>query len=297
MWKNVEGIIVSVSGGRDSTAALLIAADVGLRIGVPVVAVYADNGFQWPEAWAYIQRVGAQIGVPVLREQTVRPMLNEVVRRGRWPGGTTRYCTAAKRDAVVKAIRRLFPRRPGRPPWQLVLVTGERRDESPRRRHLSHWSTDRRLTGRGTVRVVWRWRPLLAWSSGEVQRYLDKREIPALWVYTVGISRVSCLFCPFAGVRSWRIAAAYNPEMAAKALAVERETGHKLTPGLSLEEVLGRAGDRDRDFSGLFHPAASGNVSGPFTSRLRTVYTAASGNVSGRDENGPNLAPVFEGGL
>ena len=61
---------VSLSGGKDSTAMLLMMVERGMRVDA---AVYADTGMDLPAMEAHLARVEELSGVPVVR---VRPPLS-----------------------------------------------------------------------------------------------------------------------------------------------------------------------------------------------------------------------------
>ena len=79
---------VSLSGGKDSTAMLLMMVERGMRVDA---AVYADTGMDLPAMEAHLARVEELSGVPVVR---VRPplsfehyLLDHEITRGKRAGG------------------------------------------------------------------------------------------------------------------------------------------------------------------------------------------------------------------
>lgn len=157
--------IVSVSGGKDSTALLLLAQ----ALEVPnMQAVFADTGHEHPETYEYVHYLAEAAGVPIQwvradftaqiarkrefvatkwREQGVRehivaaalevlqptgiPYLDLCLWKGRFPSRRAQFCTdELKRDPIITQV--FMPLMDGES--MLLSWQGVRLDESQARR-------------------------------------------------------------------------------------------------------------------------------------------------------------------
>jgi 3'-phosphoadenosine 5'-phosphosulfate sulfotransferase (PAPS reductase)/FAD synthetase len=106
--------VVSFSGGKDSTALLLMMLEKGMQIDD---IVYFDCGdWEFPQMAEHIRQVEEYIGRQITRLYPSRGDLNYWMfdykpkpRKGNtpqigkaWPGPTLRWCTGLKRDAINK---------------------------------------------------------------------------------------------------------------------------------------------------------------------------------------------------
>lgn len=159
--------IVSMSGGKDSTATLLVARELE----VPnLSAVVADTGHEHPETYDYIHSLTEATGVPIRwvkadfsrqiagkrkfietkwREQGVaesvvrgalevlhptgNPFLDLCLWKGRFPSTKARFCTdELKRNPIIEQV--YLPLMDGEN--MLLSWQGVRADESPARKYL-----------------------------------------------------------------------------------------------------------------------------------------------------------------
>lgn len=108
--------LVSFSGGKDSTAMLLMM----LERGEPVHAVvFFDTGWEFPQIFDHLERVERETGIEIVRLKPERsfnywmyerpiiarkgPMKGQVHRIGNgWPSWIRRWCTGIKIDALDK---------------------------------------------------------------------------------------------------------------------------------------------------------------------------------------------------
>lgn len=213
-----EHNIVSVSGGKDSTALLLLA----IELEVPnLQAVFADTGHEHPETYAYVDYLANTTGVPIRRvradfsaqiarkrqfietkwrEQGVPesivcaalnvlhptgiPFLDLCLWKGRFPSTKARFCTEElKRNPIIEQI--LIPLMGGE---NLVLSwQGVRRDESLARRHLPECDE----VGGG----LFNYRLILKWDVATVFEAHRVAGIKPNPLYLQGCGRVGCMPC------------------------------------------------------------------------------------------------------
>lgn len=179
-----DTVVVPWSGGKDSTAALLLALKVfGSK---KVTAVYADTGLEFPWTLEYVEMVSKLLSIKVY---TIHVGLDKELKRGRnLPTHNNRWCTGLKINAIEKAVNEVAQ-------GNTLVVIGDRDAESERRgrRPLIKFITDNRL-------IV---TPIKLWSAAHVQLYLTSNNIPLNPLYIIGFYRIGCYICP--ALRSWEV--------------------------------------------------------------------------------------------
>lgn len=94
-------IVVSLSGGKESTAILLLFHTLGI---VPTRIIHFDGGWEWPEMIEHIDAVSRLTGFPV---ETIRGDYSERVMQNGWPTPKCRWCIGAMRKAICEHARQL----------------------------------------------------------------------------------------------------------------------------------------------------------------------------------------------
>ena len=216
--------IVSVSGGKDSTATLLLAIE---REAENLRAVFCDTGHEHPETVAYVDRLSQKTGVQIewvkadfskqiarkrariadpesdwpdeLREAalevlhpTGNPFLDMVLWKGRFPSTKVKFCTQhLKREPFTKHV--IEPLAESGEYQRIVSWIGVRRDESRARANVAEWELEfgDPETGEG----VWLHRPIAAWTAEQVFDFHRKHGVEWNPLYSQGMGRVSCMPC------------------------------------------------------------------------------------------------------
>lgn len=210
--------IVSVSGGKDSTATLLVAIALETE---NIQAVFADTGNEHEQTYAYLDYLQDATGIPIRRVQadftrqiagkrlfvetkwreqgvdedlvlaaiemlqpTGNPFLDLCIWKGRFPSRMAQFCTMElKRDPMLEQV--ILPAMEGG--GMVLSWQGVRADESLNRRYLPE--TDE--VGGG----LFNYRPILKWDVAavfEAHRYMGIKPNP---LYSQGMSRVGCMPC------------------------------------------------------------------------------------------------------
>ena len=210
--------IVSVSGGKDSTATLLLARAMDVE---NLRGVFADTGHEHPITYEFVRYLEQATQIPIrwvsadfsaqiarkrryidthwraegIADAVVRAALDVLqptgiafldlcLWKGIFPSRQRRFCTdELKRNPIFEQA--LLPLMTGSD--QVLSWQGVRRDESPARRYLPECED----LGGG----LFNYRPILKWSVDavfEAHRYCGIRPNP---LYAQGMHRVGCMPC------------------------------------------------------------------------------------------------------
>lgn len=210
--------IVSVSGGKDSTATVLLAMALETE---NLQLVFADTGHEHRLTYEYLDYLEDKLSLPIRRvkadfsaqidrkrqklidgvlpgwtdaataralevlKPTGNPFLDLCMWKGRFPSSQARFCTEfLKTDPIVYQV--FFPlMNEGKIVWSWQ---GVRRDESLARRYVPEFEevADGRLCN---------YRPIARWnveSVFEAHRYMGVDPNP---LYKMGMGRVGCMPC------------------------------------------------------------------------------------------------------
>jgi len=182
--------VVSFSGGKDSTAMLLMMLEKGMRVDR---IINVDTTKEFPEMYAHIKKVEEFIGREI---ETVKIdfdywFAEHVKTKGKrkgtkgygWPDFRNRWCTALKREAFSHILygKEYNPRKRG---IAVVEYHGIAADEQKR--------LEKNKDGRD-VRY-----PLAEWGvvEDEALKYCFSKGFTWGGLYSEGRSRASCFCCP-----------------------------------------------------------------------------------------------------
>ncbi|WP_456466282.1 phosphoadenosine phosphosulfate reductase domain-containing protein [Methanopyrus sp.] len=182
--EHVEGfseVVVPVSGGKDSACCLALGREVADELGLDLVAVYVDTGFDLGRE--VVGELEDALGVEVERVD-VSDAFRRGLRRKR-PTPEDRWCTGVKVAGIRRVVSGLE---------DPVLVVGDRDAESRRRRLRPPVHENRMLE----VPEV---NPLKWWSGAEVLGTLFRLGLPVSGLYERGFYRLGCSVCP--SLTSW----------------------------------------------------------------------------------------------
>lgn len=212
--------IVSVSGGKDSTATLLLAIE---RNAENLQAVFCDTGHEHPEVYGYLDYLEVRLGLVIRRvkpdfsEQVIRkrdvvltkwrdegvseqiieraivalqptgnPFLDLCLWKGRFPSTMARFCTEElKRNPMQQQV--LFPLLEDHKTEEVWSWQGVRADESASRSKLPEKDEVRD----GLIN----YRPILTWTAQDVFEFHRKHGVKWNPLYEQGLSRVGCMPC------------------------------------------------------------------------------------------------------
>ncbi|ALM75628.1 phosphoadenosine phosphosulfate reductase domain-containing protein [Thermococcus barophilus] len=181
--KQFEGydIIVPWSGGKDSTAALILAS----KVFRDVTAVYVKMEYEMPQTDEYVEKLAKKLKVNIIESFVKMP-----VDKYGFPTHNNRWCTRMKVEALYNAIKEFD---------SPVLVIGDRDGESAKRR-LKPPAIERKNEVLGTFLEVM---PIKFWSGMMVQLYILMNGFDLHPLYYEGFYRLGCTICP--SLADWEI--------------------------------------------------------------------------------------------
>ena len=182
-------LVVSVSGGKDSTAMALWLIDQGLKD--RCTFVFADTKWEHPDLYRYLDEVlEPKIGKihRAVSEKYPGGMTDMVTSKGAFPSRMIRFCTEHLKVVPMRnfidSVRQSSEQEP-------ISVVGIRAQESVRRSKFEEWDDG------GPMRCD-TWRPLIDWVVEDVIAIHTKHNIPPCSLYLRDnhpAQRVGCYPC------------------------------------------------------------------------------------------------------
>ena len=247
-------VFVSHSGGKDSQAMYSYVRSI-----CPddqIVVVHAALGqVEWQGVIDHIKdnivhelhivSAGFDLLEMVERKLASRPDVPS------WPSPKYRPCTAGLKRGPIQKFIKGYMRERG-----LTLginAMGLRAEESKARegRPVEKLNKDMSRAGR----TVTDWLPIHSWSTAKVFNTISDVGQSPFWAYAEGNERLSCVFCIMGSDNDLRNGARWNPELAAKYVALEERTGYTMFHNRSLAEIIGAASDTSPSQGELFATA------------------------------------------
>ena len=200
--------VVSLSGGKDSTAMLLRMIEEGMRIDI---ILFCDTGLEFPALYRHLDKLQKEIGMPIVRisaDHTFEHyMLNYEVREKKqeshthhrglgWPGPMYRWCTREFKERPRQKYLR-----PLQEKYQIIEYVGFAADEGYRLERKNNQGERCR-------------HPLVEWGMTEADClqycYDHGYDWEGLYDY---FDRVSCWCCPLQSLANLRILYEHFPEL------------------------------------------------------------------------------------
>ena len=210
--------LVSVSGGKDSTATLLLSlkqfpettlavfADTGneheatieylgyleTRLGIRIERLKADFSDRFERKRQWVLTKWPEKGVPMERcEEAAKllvpsgnPYLDLCMLKGRFPSRMAQFCTQELKTEPLTEYALWFIDAFGANVWSWQ---GVRRDESARRANALGFED---LTG-----GIYAWRPIAGWTAQETVDFVRSCRVELNPLYKQGMGRVGCMPC------------------------------------------------------------------------------------------------------
>ncbi len=188
--------IVSMSGGKDSTATALALREAG----VPYRMVFADTGWEAPETYEHLDHLRQKLG-PIDVVGAEGGMVAKIKARAGFPGRMQRWCT---QELKLKPLR-AFHVAAEVDGVETCCVVGVRAEESESRAKLAPFEDDEQWGG-------FMWRPILSWPVADVIAIHHRHGVEVNPLYKRGHNRVGCYPCIMSGKEEVRLVAEYAPE-------------------------------------------------------------------------------------
>ncbi len=172
-------IMVTCSGGKDSTLTAYLASEAGIRN-----FVYCDTMLDFPETHEVISQLSKIIPIEVVSAS--REQFEKLLDALGPPARDFRWCTTVcKLLPLKKYIREVAGSR------KVVSITGQRLFESPQRALAGY---EAKVYGPNPADVIVS--PLYEWCALEVELYMLKNKLPLNKLYMLGFERIGCFMCP-----------------------------------------------------------------------------------------------------
>jgi len=200
---HTEPVVLSLSGGKDSSAAALY-----LRAhGIEYARVWMDTGWEHPDLYAHLDYLEAELGLIIRLAPRMPALPPEIMPRveeiealvGRSPSGFVRW--SVYKGMFPSRMRRWCTQELKVRPFlawvasldtDIVNVVGVRAAESSARAGLPEREA---MPGAGHVEV---WRPLIRWTEDDVIAIHRRHGLRPCPLYLRGATRVGCWPCVMA---------------------------------------------------------------------------------------------------
>lgn len=266
-----DHVIISESGGKDSMACLFKALDLGIpKEKIELWHQSVDGGgndlidfMDWPVTEAYIEAVGKHFGIKTSFQWREGGIFNELMRkdsltgdvyycdngqiihlptkngklntRRKWPAVSpdlrVRWCSPYVKIDVFRRVLNNHPRFVGK---KVLVMTGERREESPNRAKYAETEVH---SCNSKKRLVHSWRPVIDWNEEQIWDEYEKRNFLPHPAYILGWNRTSCFGCIFSTADLWAMMREIAPERFQKLVDTEKALNHTIdTKRITLEQ-------------------------------------------------------------
>lgn len=195
-----ENIVVSFSGGKDSTAA----ADIAVRaLGNPyLVHVFGDTTLEFPSTYDYVKRFRNDHPLAIFKvarnsEQSfydVAEVIGPPARMMRW------CCSMFKTGPISRVFNGLYKNQ------DILTFYGIRKSESVSRSKYNRIEDDAESVKIQRQKVA---SPVFFWKDAEVWLYILAESVDFNDAYRLGYERVGCWCCPNNNPRAQFLSAIY----------------------------------------------------------------------------------------
>jgi 3'-phosphoadenosine 5'-phosphosulfate sulfotransferase (PAPS reductase)/FAD synthetase len=213
--------IVSLSGGKDSTAMLLMMLEKGMPVDY---VIFVDTTKEFPEIYKHLDKLEkyiAPLQITRLKFDYDYYFAEHQTKRGKntdkkgysFPTMHSRWCTTFKRDLMAKFIKSLND--------DYIIYVGYAYDERKRAKPKPHYRY-----------------PLVEWEITEKQalEYCYSKGFDFDGIYNK-ISRTSCYCCPLVSINKLRAIYTYYPELWNKIKEMEMKTWKKFRLDYSIFDI------------------------------------------------------------
>jgi len=202
-------LVVSMSGGKDSTATALRVIESGLSARF----VFADTGWEAQETYDYLDMLRHRLGITIDVVGAPGGMVGKIKHRAGFPARKQRWCTRELKVELIRAYHDELMEREG---VDTISVLGIRAEESADRAKMPEFGFDDLWGG-------YVWRPMIAATIDDVLAIHHRHGIPVNPLYRKGFSRVGCNPCIYATKEEIALTAEHFPQRIDQIRALEVE--------------------------------------------------------------------------
>lgn len=219
--QDAEVIFVSHSGGKDSQAMLAALIRMGMKD--RIVLVHADLGeMEWEEMKPWIDSIS--FGIPLNVVASDMDFFQMVRKYKRLPSGMQQFCTGFLKTTPIEAFIHDYMTKHGLK--TAINAVGIRAEESAKRAKKEAFGiSDMRKPKKFSEHMIHDWFPIFDYLTIEVFGEIANAGQEPHKIYSMGFSRLSCVFCINGRIDEHKKAAELKPELAKKFAALEREIG------------------------------------------------------------------------
>jgi phosphoadenosine phosphosulfate reductase len=172
-------VAVSVSGGKDSLATLLLVLEAGFR---PKL-IFTDTGLEFPETLENVARTAEKYQLELVKESAGDAFWRAIEHFGP-PAKDFRWCCkTCKLGPMANLIRKNFPE-------GVLSFIGQRQYESSQRYEKGNVWRNPWVPGQIGASPIQNWPSLLVWL------YLFQQKAEHNALYEKGLERIGCWLCP-----------------------------------------------------------------------------------------------------
>lgn len=202
-------VIVSGSGGKDSTGTILALRESG----IPARYVFADTGWEAQETYDYLGLLESRLGITIARVGAPGGMVAKILQRAGFPARKQRWCTPELKVHLVRGHHDEIMVREG---VDTISVVGIRAEESDDRAKMATFGYDDLWGG-------YVWRPMLDATIADILALHHRHGVPVNPLYLKGFSRVGCNPCIYATKEEIELTAQHFPERIDQIRTLESE--------------------------------------------------------------------------
>jgi 3'-phosphoadenosine 5'-phosphosulfate sulfotransferase (PAPS reductase)/FAD synthetase len=207
----------------------MLAALYRLNLASKIVLVHSDLGeMEWEPMEHWIEK--NSFGLPLHVVRSEMSFFDLARRYGRLPSGQQQFCTDFLKTKPIEAFIHDYMNKHGIK--TAINATGMRAEESPRRAKKEPFTLSQGAGTSGMFRprkypehLVFDWLPIFDYNTADVFGEIAHAGQEPHQVYSMGFSRLSCVFCVNGRIDEHQKAAELRPELAKKVAELERELG------------------------------------------------------------------------
>ena len=182
--------LVSISGGKDSTATLLWILE--RRKKENIIPIFADTGWEMDETYEYIEYLEKRLEIKIHRVQSKFGGMKELALHKKFmPNLVMKYCT---QELKQKPLQKFLVDNFLSKKIKVISLNGTRREES-RIRANRNFFEKKEFTYSYKRYIDFTIHPILLWEKNQVFEYIKSKNVEINPLYKKGFERVGCMPC------------------------------------------------------------------------------------------------------